>query len=125
MRIALTEPVHWILKDYGLSELDAYELLSKVAKLHLDEMVDPNCVVASVEKKYQEEVALSQLTDSVNFKSKLRVPHPCPSHDSGGTGRGVLISFSARLRLDLPSSLGGRGDSWPAVRSQGTGVVQG
>jgi amidase len=52
-RIALTELVHWIHRDYGLSELDAYELLSKVAKIHLNEMVDPNyVVVASVEKKY-------------------------------------------------------------------------
>jgi len=52
-RIALTELVHWIHRDYGLSELDAYELLSKVAKLHLNEMVDPNyVVVASIEKKY-------------------------------------------------------------------------
>jgi hypothetical protein len=32
--------------------LDAYELLSKVAKIHLDEMVDPNyVVVASIDKK--------------------------------------------------------------------------
>jgi acetamidase/formamidase len=52
-RIALTELVHWIHRDYGLSEMDAYELLSKVAKIHLNEMVDPNyVVVASVEKKY-------------------------------------------------------------------------
>jgi amidase len=52
-RIAFTELVHWIHRDYGLSELDAYELLSKVAKVHLNEMVDPNyVVVASVEKKY-------------------------------------------------------------------------
>jgi amidase len=53
LRIAFTELVHWIHKDYGLSELDAYELLSKVAKIHLNEMVDPNyVVVASIEKKY-------------------------------------------------------------------------
>jgi hypothetical protein len=33
--------------------MDAYELLSKVGKIHLTEMVDPNyVVVASVEKKY-------------------------------------------------------------------------
>ncbi len=52
-RIALTELVHWIHRDYGLSELDAYELLSKVAKVHFNEMVDPNyVVVASIEKKY-------------------------------------------------------------------------
>src|SRR5580658_1368651 len=53
LRIAFTELVYWIHKDYGLSELDAYELLSKVAKIHLNEMVDPNyVVVASIEKKY-------------------------------------------------------------------------
>ena len=53
LRIAFTELVAWIHQDYGLSELDAYELLSKVAKIHLDEMVDPNyVVVASIEKRY-------------------------------------------------------------------------
>jgi len=53
VRIAFTELVHWIHKDYGLSELDAYELLSKVGKIHLNEMVDPNyVVVAAIEKKY-------------------------------------------------------------------------
>ena len=53
LRIAFTELVAWIHEDYGLSDLDAYELLGKVAKLHLTEMVDPNyVVVASIEKKY-------------------------------------------------------------------------
>lgn len=53
LRIAFTELIAWIHHDYGLSEFDAYELLSKVAKIHLNEMVDPNYViVASVEKKY-------------------------------------------------------------------------
>jgi len=53
LRIAFTELVGWIHSDYGLSELDAYELLSKVAKIHLVEMVDPNYVViAGVDKKY-------------------------------------------------------------------------
>lgn len=53
VRIAFTELVQWIHSDYGLSELDIYELLSKVAKIHLDEMVDPNyVVVASIDKKY-------------------------------------------------------------------------
>ena len=53
LRIAFTELVGWIHQDYGLSELDAYELLSEVAKIHLNEMVDPNyVVVASIEKKY-------------------------------------------------------------------------
>jgi len=63
-RIALTELVHWIHRDYGLSELDAYELLSKVAKLHLNEMVDPNyVVVASIEKKYLPEKKSSTTKD--------------------------------------------------------------
>jgi amidase len=53
LRVAFTELVGWIHADYGLSNLDAYELLSKVAKIHLVEMVDPNyVVVAAVEKKY-------------------------------------------------------------------------
>jgi len=53
LRIAFTQLVAWIHVDYGLSELDAYELLSKVAKIHLTEMVDPNYVViASINKKY-------------------------------------------------------------------------
>ena len=53
LRVAFTELVAWIHKDYGLSDLDAYELLSKVARIHLNEMVDPNYViVASIEKRY-------------------------------------------------------------------------
>jgi acetamidase/formamidase len=53
VRIAFTELVAWIRADYGLSELDAYELLSQVGRAHLTEMVDPNyVVVASIEKKY-------------------------------------------------------------------------
>ena len=53
VRIALTELVYWIHRDYGLSQMDAYELLSKVGKIHFNEMVDPNyVVVASIEKKY-------------------------------------------------------------------------
>jgi amidase len=53
LRIAFTELVQWMHRDYGLSELDSYELLSKVAHIRLAEMVDPNYViVASIEKKY-------------------------------------------------------------------------
>jgi len=53
LRIAFTELVGWIHQDYGLSEMDAYELLTKVGRIRLSEMVDPNyVVVASVEKKY-------------------------------------------------------------------------
>ncbi len=53
LRIAFTELVGWIHEDYGLSELDAYELLSKVARVRVAEMVDPNYVIiASIEKKF-------------------------------------------------------------------------
>ncbi len=53
LRIAFTELVGWIKSDYGLSELDAYELLSKVAEIHLNEMVDPNyVVVAAIDKRF-------------------------------------------------------------------------
>jgi acetamidase/formamidase len=53
LRIAFTELVSWIHADYGLSEMDAYELLSKVAKIHLVEMVDPNYVIiAGIDKRY-------------------------------------------------------------------------
>jgi acetamidase/formamidase len=53
LRIAFTQLVAWIHSDYGLSEMDAYELLSKVATIHLAEMVDPNYVViAKIDKKF-------------------------------------------------------------------------
>ena len=53
LRIAFTQLIAWIHSDYGLSELDAYELLSKVGRIHLTEMVDPNyVVVAKIDKKY-------------------------------------------------------------------------
>ncbi len=53
LRIAFTELIAWIHHETGLSELDAYQLLSQVGKIHVTEMVDPNYVViASVDKKY-------------------------------------------------------------------------
>ncbi len=53
LRIAFTELVGWMHTDYGLSEMDAYELLSKVAEIRLSEMVDPNYVViAKINKKF-------------------------------------------------------------------------
>jgi hypothetical protein len=45
--------VAWLHADYGLSELDAYELLTIVATLHLAEMGDPSYViVAGIDKRY-------------------------------------------------------------------------
>jgi len=53
LRIAFTELVRWIHDRNGLSEMDAYELLSKTAEIHLDEMVDPNYViVAKINKQF-------------------------------------------------------------------------
>jgi amidase len=52
VRIAFTEMVHWIhARNNQLSELDAYELLSKTAEVHMDEMVDPVFVVVVKENK--------------------------------------------------------------------------
>jgi amidase len=53
LRIAFTELIGWIHSETELSELDAYQLLSQVGKVHVTEMVDPNYVIiASVDKKY-------------------------------------------------------------------------
>lgn len=53
LRIAFTNLIGWMHDSYGLSEMDAYELLSKTAEIHLDEMVDPNyVVVAKVNKRF-------------------------------------------------------------------------
>ena len=53
LRIAFTELIGWIHTETGLSELDAYQLLSQVGKVHVTEMVDPNYVViASIDKKF-------------------------------------------------------------------------
>jgi len=63
LRIAFTELVGWIHADYGLSELDAYELLSQVGKIHLTEMVDPNYVCGCLRREKipaPKEVSLSR-----------------------------------------------------------------
>src|ERR1041385_2554022 len=53
LRIAFTELIGWIHNETGMSELDAYQLLSQVGKVHVTEMVDPNYViVASIDKKF-------------------------------------------------------------------------
>jgi len=53
LRIAYTELVKWIQSDYGLSAMDAYELLSKTGEVHVDQMVDPNyTVVAKIKKRF-------------------------------------------------------------------------
>ncbi len=53
LRIAFTELIQWMHERNGLSETDSYELLSKVAEIHVAEMVDPNYViVAKINKKW-------------------------------------------------------------------------
>jgi acetamidase/formamidase len=53
LRIATSELVKWLEKDYALNRVDAYELLSVAARIHLTEMVDPNYVVITIiDKKY-------------------------------------------------------------------------
>jgi amidase len=53
LRIAFTELIKWIASETTMSELDAYQLLSQVGRVHVTEMVDPNYVViASVDKNY-------------------------------------------------------------------------
>jgi len=53
LRIAFVELIGWMHEQYGLSEMDSYELLSKTAEIHLAEMVDPNFVViAKINKRF-------------------------------------------------------------------------
>jgi amidase len=52
-RIAYTELIKWIHDDYGLSQLDLYELMSVAGELRVSEIVDPSfVVVAKINKKY-------------------------------------------------------------------------
>lgn len=52
-RIAYTELIKWIHEDYGMSELDLYELMSVAGEIRVSEIVDPNYVViAKINKKY-------------------------------------------------------------------------
>ena len=53
LRIAFTQLIGWITSETTMTELDAYQLLSQVGRVHVTEMVDPNyVVVASVDKVY-------------------------------------------------------------------------
>ncbi len=53
LRMGFTNLIDWIHTSCGVSEMDAYELLSKTAEIHLDEMVDPNYViVAKINKRF-------------------------------------------------------------------------
>jgi acetamidase/formamidase len=52
-RIAYIELIKWIHDDYGLSQLDLYELMSVAGELSVSEIVNPKyVVVAKINKKY-------------------------------------------------------------------------
>ncbi len=53
MRIASHELIVWINEDYGLSKLDAYELLSVAMESNVSQIVDPNyTVLVKIRKEY-------------------------------------------------------------------------
>lgn len=53
MRIASHELIQWIVEAYGLSPLDAYELLSVAMESNVSQLVDPNyTVLVKIMKEY-------------------------------------------------------------------------
>lgn len=53
MRIASHELIQWMVDDYRLSALDAYELLSVAMESQISQLVDPNyTVVVKIKKEY-------------------------------------------------------------------------
>jgi acetamidase/formamidase len=53
MRIASHELVQWMAQDYGLSEMDAYELLSVAMESNVSQLVDPNyTILTRIRKEY-------------------------------------------------------------------------
>jgi acetamidase/formamidase len=52
-RIAWKELIHWLVEDYSLDELEAYELLGLAGQMRLGNMVDPNyTMVAKIAKRW-------------------------------------------------------------------------
>ncbi len=52
-RIAFTQMTHWIAADFGLSVMDAYQLVSQVAKTHVANVVDANySILAKIPKRF-------------------------------------------------------------------------
>jgi acetamidase/formamidase len=53
MRIASHELIQWLVTDYGLSALDAYELLSVAMESNVSQLVDPNyTILVKIKKEY-------------------------------------------------------------------------
>jgi acetamidase/formamidase len=52
-RIAFTQMVRWMASDFGLSTMDAYQLVTQVAETHVANVVDTNyTILAKVPKRY-------------------------------------------------------------------------
>jgi acetamidase/formamidase len=52
-RIAFTQLVHWLATDFGFSTMDAYQLVSQVAKTQVASVVDTNyTMLAQFPKRY-------------------------------------------------------------------------
>jgi len=53
LRLACTDLINWLIKDYGYDKLDAYELLGQAAELEIANVVDPQYSVAcALDKRY-------------------------------------------------------------------------
>jgi acetamidase/formamidase len=53
MRVASHEMIQWLVEDYGLSALDAYELLSVAMESNVSQLVDPNyTILVKIKKEY-------------------------------------------------------------------------
>jgi acetamidase/formamidase len=53
MRVASHEMIQWLVENYGLSALDAYELLSVAMESNVSQLVDPNyTILVKIKKEY-------------------------------------------------------------------------
>ncbi len=53
MRVASKELIDWLVADYGLSALDAYELLSVAMESNVSQLVDPNyTILVKIKKEF-------------------------------------------------------------------------
>ena len=53
LRLACSDMVNWLSKDYGYDKMDAYQLLGQSAVIKVANVVDPQYSVAcAVDKKY-------------------------------------------------------------------------
>lgn len=80
-RIAFTQMVQWVSRDFGLSLMDAYQLVSQVAKTHVANVVDTNyTILAKMPKRFlrpgtvvlnDTHRKLRQLTQALGSKARV------------------------------------------------------